>query len=60
MKFNHKKHDIEQFAYDLKGLGIMIGMSDEQVIEHIKGAFPPTILAQLLDMLDDTNVALGK
>ena len=31
MRFDHTKHDIEQFAYDLRILGKVIGMSDEQV-----------------------------
>ena len=33
-------HDLEQFAYDLKVLGKMIGMSDEQIPEHFRESFP--------------------
>ena len=33
-KFDHNKYDMEQFAYGLKVMGKMIGMSDEQNIEQ--------------------------
>ena len=59
MKFDHTKHDIEQFAYDLKVLGKMIEMSDEQVYEYFKETFPAQIEAQLLE-IEDIDVASGK
>ena len=40
MKVNHKKYDVEQFAYDLKALWKIIGMSDKEILEHYKGSFP--------------------
>ena len=40
MEFDHNKHDVEQFAFDLKVLGKMICMSDEQVLGHINESFP--------------------
>ena len=36
MEFDHTKHDIEQFACDLKEIGEIIGMSDDQILEHFK------------------------
>ena len=27
MKFDHNKHDVEQFTYDIKIIGKMMGMS---------------------------------
>ena len=48
MKFDHTKHDIEQFAHDLKVLGKMTGMSNEQVLEHFTKVFPSNIEIQLL------------
>ena len=36
MKFDHTKHDIEQFTYDLKVLGKMIDMSDSRFNENQK------------------------
>ena len=47
IKFNHTKHDMEQFTYNLKVLGKMIGLSNKQVLEHFKEALPPKIEAQL-------------
>ena len=41
MDFGHQKHDVQQFAYDLKVLGNMREMSDEQIPENFKEAFPP-------------------
>ena len=38
-------HDVEQFAHDLKVLHKIIGMSDEQILEHFKEAFPTKIEA---------------
>ena len=39
MKFDHTKHDVEEFAYDIKALVKMIGISDEQVQDHFKEVF---------------------
>ena len=39
MKCNHTKHDIEQFAHELKVLGKMMGISDEQELEYLKRNF---------------------
>ena len=39
MKFNYPKHDVEQFGYDKKVFGKMIGMSDEQILEHFRELF---------------------
>ena len=41
VKFDHDKHNREQFAYDLKILGKTIWMSDELVPQHFKIAFSP-------------------
>ena len=41
MKFDHTKHDVEQFVYDLKVLGKMICVSDDQIYEHFKKSFLP-------------------
>ena len=43
MKFVHNKHNVEQFAHDLKPLGKMIVMSGEQVLEHFREVFPPKL-----------------
>ena len=51
MKFDHTKYDAEQFTYDLKGLGELIGMSDEWVLEHFKEAFLQKLGTQLLEVL---------
>ena len=59
MKFDDSKHDVEQFAHYLKGLGKMVGMSNEQVLEDFKVAIPPKIKGQLLG-IDDNNVEIGK
>ena len=40
MKFDQTKYSVEQFAYDQKILGKMIGMSDIQVLEHFKEVIP--------------------
>ena len=40
MKYYHNKHVLETFSYDPKGLGKMIGMSDEQVLEYFQKPFP--------------------
>ena len=37
MKFDHNKHDVTHFAYDLKVLG---KMSDEHILEHFEEGFP--------------------
>ena len=50
MKYNHTKHVIQQFVYDLKVPGKMIGLSDEPVIDHFKEAFPHKIESQLLQI----------
>ena len=50
MKFHHTKHEIEQFACDLKILGKMIDMSDEHILEHFKESFPPKLELQLLEI----------
>ena len=34
MKFDNNKYGVEQFAYYLNVLGKMIGMSDEEILEH--------------------------
>ena len=39
MKFDHIKHDIEQFAYDVKEGGKMITISDDPILEHFKEPF---------------------
>ena len=39
MKWDHIKHDIEQFPYDLKILGKMTGMPDEQVLKYFSDHF---------------------
>ena len=43
MKFDYVKHDVEEFAYDLKFLSKVIGLSDEQVLEYFKEFFHPKI-----------------
>ena len=58
-KFNHTKHDIEEFSYDLKDLGKMIVVSDKQVLDHFKEAFPINIEAQLPE-IDDIDIEIGK
>ena len=40
IKSIHNNYDVEQFAYDLKVLGKMIGMSDIQILEHFKESSP--------------------
>ena len=37
----------------------MKGVSDEQVLEHFKEAFPPQIDAQLLE-IDDVDIVISK
>ena len=59
MKFDHNKHDVEQFAYDLKVLGKMLGMSDEQLLENFKEAFPFKIEVVLLE-INNVDTAIGK
>ena len=49
MKFNHNKHNAEQFAYDIKLLGKIIGILHEQVSEHFQQMFPPKHKAQLFE-----------
>ena len=46
--FDHDKHEIEQFTYNVHALGKMKGMSDEQVLEHFKEAFPPKLRPNFL------------
>ena len=58
MKFDHSKHDVEKFAYDLRVLGKMIGITDKQVLKHSREAFPPKFESQLLEE-DYTDVAMG-
>ena len=55
MKIIHTKHDLEQFAYAIKDVGKIIGMSDEKVLEHFKEVFPPKIEAQLIE-IDDIDM----
>ena len=54
MKSDKTKHDAEQFTYDLKIVGKMIGMSDKQVFRFSKRPFPTTIQAKLLE-IEDTD-----
>ena len=57
MKCDHSKHVLVWFAYNLKILHMIIGMSDGQDLEHFKDAFPPNIEAQLLQIGDmDTEI----
>ena len=58
MKFSCTEHGMEQFAYDLNHLGMMISMSDEQVLVHCKDAFPLNIQTQMLE-IDDMDIAVG-
>ena len=48
---------MQQFAYDLNILSKMIGMSDDQVLEHLKEAFSPKIKTQI-PQIDDINIAI--
>ena len=57
MKFYHNKKDAKHSEYHLKVLGKMIGISDEQVLEHFEKDFPSKIKAQLLE-IEDTDAAI--
>ena len=59
MKFNHNKHDVEQSAYDIKVLGKIISMINEQILEDLKESFQTKIKAQLRE-IGDTDVTIGK
>ena len=58
MKFNNNKYDVEQFAYDLRVLNKMIGMSDKQIF---KDSFLPQNKRQLLQTEDiDTTLVKAR
>ena len=59
MTFDHNKYDVEQFTYDLNILGKETEMSNKWVLEHFKEAFPPKIVAQLLE-IDEPDSEIGK
>ena len=59
MKFDHTKHDIEQLDYVLKVSDKVIGMSNEQTLEHFKEVFTSKIKLQLLE-IEDIDLALVK
>ena len=59
MIFDHNKHDVEQFTYELGVLGKIMGLSDERVLENFKEAFPSKIEAHILKK-DDIDTAIGK
>ena len=59
MKFDLNKYDIEQWIYEIKVTGKMIGMSDEKNLQHLKESFPPEIEAQLLE-IEDKDIAMSK
>ena len=59
MKFNHNRHVVERFEYDIKGFDKMIGMQGDQVLDHSTEAFLPNTEAQLLK-IDDIDVEIGK
>ena len=56
---NHTKHDIKLFVYELKVLGKMTEISDDQVLESLKGAFPAKIGVQLFGR-EDGDIAISK
>ena len=53
------QHDIELFACGQKVIHKMIGMSNEQVLEHFKEAFPPWVKAHLLET-DGIDIEIGR
>ena len=59
MTFYHNKHNVEQFAYDLKVPGKIKKMLGEQVLEHFKESFAPKIESYLLK-INDIDTAIGK
>ena len=48
MKFEHTKHDVGQFVYDFKVLEKMIGMADDQMLQHFERFFSLNIEPQCL------------
>ena len=61
MKFDQNEHDVEQFKYDLSVLGKMIGMSDEQFLQHFIEAFLAKFEAQLLKIkINNTDIVMRK
>ena len=58
MKFDYTKHDIEQCAIDLKVLGKVIDMSDNQILKNVKGSSLIKVESQWLEMCDTNAVIL--
>ena len=58
MKFDHTKHGVEQFPYDLKVLGKMISFRKADP-RTFQGIIPSKIQLQLLG-IDDLDRATGK
>ena len=57
MKFDHTKHEVEHFSYDLKVLGTMIGTSDGMILDHFKESVLQQRESQLLE-IDDTDATI--